>query len=232
MRRLASFSCLLVLWAGCGDSGGGEGSGESGASPTTTSETSSTTFIEPSTSTTTVGSVVVNVGCGILSHAGPAIATLAAISLSGAEGVWHVLWSIGAVRVLYLAIVLGLVGWVFVVAGWSLGPQLGPRRAAGVALAGVGAVFALPTATAAAIGTTEALRGWKARGTSLVHDHARLMRAEERRAEVEGVRALLRAHPRYRLQVPLFLQRHDGRRVLAQAREGERLWKSAQFWLG
>ncbi len=41
----------------------------------------------------------------------------------------------------------------------------------------------------------EALRGWKARGTSLVHDHARLMRAEERRAEVEGVRALLRAHP-------------------------------------
>jgi len=58
------------------------------------------------------------------------------------------------------AVVLGLVGWVFVVAGWSLGPQLGPRRAAGVALAGVGAVFALPTATAAAIGTTEALRGW------------------------------------------------------------------------
>lgn len=56
MRRLASFSCLLVLWAGCGDSGDGEGSGESGSSPTTTAETSSTTFIEPSTSAVTVGS--------------------------------------------------------------------------------------------------------------------------------------------------------------------------------
>lgn len=32
--------------------------------------------------------------------------------------------------------------------------------------------------------------------------------------------ALLRAHPRFRLQVPLFLQRHDGTRVLA---DGERL---------
>ncbi|MBQ9917774.1 MAG: hypothetical protein IJO71_11325 [Microbacterium sp.] len=88
------------------------------------------------------------------------IVTLAALSFSGPEGVWPALWSIGAVRVLYLAIVLGLVGWVFVVAGWSLEPQLGRRRAAGVALAGVGAVFALPTATAAAIGATEALRGW------------------------------------------------------------------------
>ena len=54
---------------------------------------------------------------------------------------------------------LGNVVWV-ILAGWSLEPQLGRRRAAGVALAGVGAVFALPTATAAAIGATEALRGW------------------------------------------------------------------------
>lgn len=34
------------------------------------------------------------------------------------------------------------------------------------------------------------------------------------------IEALLRAHPRFRLQVPLFLQRHDGGRVLA---DGERL---------
>lgn len=37
---------------------------------------------------------------------------------------------------------------------------------------------------------------------------------------VSTLQALLRAHPRLRLQVPLFLQRHDGGRVLA---DGERL---------
>ncbi|SPO40546.1 probable Kinesin-3 motor protein [Pseudozyma flocculosa] len=41
----------------------------------------------------------------------------------------------------------------------------------------------------------ETLRGWKARGVSLVHDHDRLVRTERRRAEVEGVRALLKASP-------------------------------------
>lgn len=53
MRRLASFSCVLgLLWAGCGDSGSSEGSGESGSSPTTT-ETAGTTLIDPSTSAVT-----------------------------------------------------------------------------------------------------------------------------------------------------------------------------------
>ncbi|KAN0062413.1 hypothetical protein ACQY0O_005297 [Thecaphora frezii] len=41
----------------------------------------------------------------------------------------------------------------------------------------------------------ETLRGWKARGISLVHDHDRLVRQERRRAEVEGVRALLKTSP-------------------------------------
>ncbi|KAJ1021725.1 hypothetical protein NDA13_005340 [Ustilago tritici] len=38
----------------------------------------------------------------------------------------------------------------------------------------------------------EALRGWKARGVSLVSDHEVLRRGEERRAEVEGVRVVLK----------------------------------------
>ncbi len=41
----------------------------------------------------------------------------------------------------------------------------------------------------------EALKGWKARGVSLVSDHEELVRKEKRRAEVEGVRATLKAHP-------------------------------------
>lgn len=88
------------------------------------------------------------------------IVTLAALALSGPDGVWPALWSLPVVRVLYVTVALALVAWVFVVAGWSLGQQLGPRRAVGVALAGVGAVFALPTPTAAAIGASEAVRGW------------------------------------------------------------------------
>lgn len=42
----------------------------------------------------------------------------------------------------------------------------------------------------------ESLRNlWRPRGVSLVHDHANLIRREKRRAEVEGVRALLQARP-------------------------------------
>ncbi|PWN46193.1 putative kinesin-3 motor protein [Ceraceosorus guamensis] len=42
----------------------------------------------------------------------------------------------------------------------------------------------------------EALQGkWKPRGVSLVHDHARMVRLERRRAEVEGVRRLLESAP-------------------------------------
>ncbi|PWZ01286.1 kinesin-3 motor protein [Testicularia cyperi] len=47
----------------------------------------------------------------------------------------------------------------------------------------------------------EALRGWKARGVSLVHDHAKLEREGRRRAEVEGVRALLQARPPLSLSI-------------------------------
>lgn len=41
----------------------------------------------------------------------------------------------------------------------------------------------------------EALKGWKARGVSLVQDHEALVREEVKRAEVEGVRAVLKGQP-------------------------------------
>ncbi|TKY87059.1 hypothetical protein EX895_003736 [Sporisorium graminicola] len=41
----------------------------------------------------------------------------------------------------------------------------------------------------------EALKGWKARGVSLVQDHEALVRKEAKLAEVEGVRAVLKASP-------------------------------------
>ncbi|GAC95130.1 hypothetical protein PHSY_002705 [Pseudozyma hubeiensis SY62] len=40
----------------------------------------------------------------------------------------------------------------------------------------------------------EVLGGWKARGVSLVADHAELVRAERKRVEVEGVKARLKSH--------------------------------------
>lgn len=49
----------------------------------------------------------------------------------------------------------------------------------------------------------ESLRGsWRPRGVSLVHDHAKLLRREKRRAEVEGVRALLQARPPLSISAP------------------------------
>ncbi|PWN54268.1 kinesin-domain-containing protein [Violaceomyces palustris] len=69
----------------------------------------------------------------------------------------------------------------------------------------------------------EALLGWKARGLSLVQDHSLLVRAEKRRAEVEGVRALLRANP------PLSLSMNGG--IMAGARgENAILEKALGAW--
>ncbi len=48
----------------------------------------------------------------------------------------------------------------------------------------------------------EALKGWKARGVSLVKDYEGVRRREGRRVEVEGVRAMLKAHPPLALTLP------------------------------
>jgi hypothetical protein len=88
------------------------------------------------------------------------IVALAPLALSGPGGPWPALWSILVVRMVYLTAAFALVAWVFVVAGWSLAPQLGRRRAAGVALGGVGVAFALPAITAAVVGAGDALQSW------------------------------------------------------------------------
>lgn len=85
---------------------------------------------------------------------------LGAISLSGPEGVWQQLWTQPTVRVLYVTVAFALLAWLFVAAGWSLSAQLGSRRAVGVTLTGVGAGYALPAATVAAVGAGNALRSW------------------------------------------------------------------------
>ncbi len=88
------------------------------------------------------------------------VIALVPVSLSGPDGVLVELWSIPALRALYLTVAFALVAWVFVAAGWSLSAQIGRRRAAGVVLAGMGAASALPAATVALLGASTALRSW------------------------------------------------------------------------
>lgn len=88
------------------------------------------------------------------------VVALIAVSLSGPDGVWQELWAVPVVRVLYLTVSFALVVWVFVVAGWSLAAQIGRRRGAGVALAGMGVAYAFPAATIAVMGARDALRSW------------------------------------------------------------------------
>ncbi|MCC4248459.1 MULTISPECIES: hypothetical protein [Microbacterium] len=109
------------------------------------------------------------------------VVALGAVAFSGPDGAWHDLWSVPAVRMAYLTVAFALVAWVFVVAGWSLGPQLGTRRAAGVALAGVGSAFALPALSAAVVGAGDALRTWNSQVGVLPWHLARLTGMYEER---------------------------------------------------
>jgi len=115
------------------------------------------------------------------------IVALTAISLSGPEGIWVALWAMPVVRVLYLAVAFALLAWVFVVAGWSLRPQLGRRRATGIALAGMGVAYALPSATIALVGAADALRSWNEQIGVLPWDLARLTGAHDGGIPVELV---------------------------------------------
>ncbi|WP_154096138.1 hypothetical protein [Microbacterium testaceum] len=112
---------------------------------------------------------------------------LIAIALSGPEGIWPALWSSPVVRIAYLAIAFALVAWVFVAAGWSLSAQLGRRRAAGVALAGVGVGYALPATTIALLGVGDALRSWNEQIGVLPWDLARMTAVREGALPVEVV---------------------------------------------
>lgn len=107
------------------------------------------------------------------------VVALAVIAVSGPDGIWPDLWAAPFVRVLYLAVAFALLAWVFVVAGWSLRPQLGRRRATGIALAGMGIAYALPSATIAVMGAADALRSWNEQVGVLPWDLARLTGARE-----------------------------------------------------
>ncbi len=115
------------------------------------------------------------------------VVSLLAVALSGPDGIWDQFWPLVVVRVLYLAVSFALIVWVFVVAGWSLAAQLGPRRASGVALAGVGAAFALPAAGIAVVGTGDALRAWNDQIGVLPWDLARLAGPRDEGLPVEIV---------------------------------------------
>lgn len=115
------------------------------------------------------------------------VVALAAVALSGPEGPWAALWTVSAVRVLYLTLAFVLLAWVFVVAGWSLRPQLGRRRATGIALAGMGLGYALPALTIAVMGASDALRSWNEQIGVLPWDLALLTGSREGDFPVELV---------------------------------------------
>lgn len=117
------------------------------------------------------------------------VVALLAVSFSGPDGVWPEVWSLPVLRVVYLTVAFALVAWVFVVAGWSLSAQIGPRRAVGIALAGVGVASALPAATIAVVGARDAVRSWNDQIGILPWDLARLAGARDGSFPIEIVTA-------------------------------------------
>lgn len=117
------------------------------------------------------------------------VVALLAVSFSGPAGIWPEVWSSPVLRVLYLTVAFALVTWIFVVAGWSLSAQIGPRRAVGIALAGVGVASALPAATIAVVGARDAVRSWNDQIGILPWDLARLAGARDGSFPVEIVTA-------------------------------------------
>jgi kinesin family protein 1 len=75
----------------------------------------------------------------------------------------------------------------------------------------------------------ETLRGWKARGPSLVKDHAKLVMTERKRAEVEGVRALLRAHPPLSLSMNGSTVHSNGQAASDLLERAISLWQRAVY---
>lgn len=115
------------------------------------------------------------------------VVVLAAVSFSGPEGLWPQMWLTPVVRVAYIAVAFALLVWLFVAAGWSLVAQLGARRATGVALAGVGAGYALPAAAVAAVGAGDALRSWNDHVAALPWDLAQMAGGRDGEFPVELV---------------------------------------------
>ena len=88
------------------------------------------------------------------------IVTLLALSVTGPGGYWFSFWTEPTRRTVYIAIAFALFVWLFVAAGWALGSQIGPRRATGTVLAGIGAGLAVPALVIALVGLEAALTVW------------------------------------------------------------------------
>lgn len=115
------------------------------------------------------------------------VVALVATALSGPDGLWPGPWQVPVLRALYLGVAFALLAWVFIAAGWSLRPQLGRRRATGIALAGIGVGYALPAATVALVGAADALRSWNEQVGVLPWDLARFTGVRDGAFPLEAV---------------------------------------------
>lgn len=88
------------------------------------------------------------------------IVALTALSLTGPGGYWFAFWTDPTRRTVYVAVAFALFVWLFVAAGWALSSQIGPRRATGAVLAGVGVGLAVPASVIALVGLERALTVW------------------------------------------------------------------------
>jgi hypothetical protein len=88
------------------------------------------------------------------------IVTLLALSVTGPGGYWFSFWTEPTRRTVYIAVAFALFVWVFVAAGWALASLIGPRRATGTVLAGVGAGLAVSALVIAVVGLETALTIW------------------------------------------------------------------------
>ena len=88
------------------------------------------------------------------------ILTLVALSFTGPGGYWYAFWADPGLRTLYITLACTAFMWTFVAAGWALSAALGPRRATGTVLAGIGAALAVPATIVGVVGLEQALTAW------------------------------------------------------------------------
>lgn len=80
------------------------------------------------------------------------IVTLALLSFNGPSGYWSVLSAEPVLRTIFIAVAFALLVWLFTAGGWALSTQVGPRRATGFMLAGIGGGLAVPALVVGAVG--------------------------------------------------------------------------------
>ena len=85
---------------------------------------------------------------------------LAVLAVRGPGHYWFEFWTDPLARTAYITVAFALFLWVLVAAGWSLGIQIGARRATGVVLAAAGLVLAVLGGFLAVIGLEQGLTVW------------------------------------------------------------------------